>query len=40
MVTMTIALDAGADQAAAKAAIRKRLDEQHGIGHVTIELDI
>jgi len=40
MVTMTIALGEGADLAATKAAIRGRLKERHGIGHVTIEQEI
>ncbi len=40
MVTMTIALDEGTDPAAAKAAIRQRLQQSYGIGHVTIELDV
>ncbi len=40
MVTMTIALEDGSDPATVKAAIRERLEERHGIGHVTIELDM
>ena len=40
MVTMTIALKAGTDAAAAKAAIRDWLQEHHGIAHVTIELEM
>ncbi len=39
MVTMVVDLDAGGDPATAKAAIRERLKEQHGIGHVTIEVE-
>ncbi len=39
MVTMVIELEAGSDMAQAKAAIRGRLQERHGIGHVTIEVE-
>ncbi|PVA09907.1 cation transporter [Pelagivirga sediminicola] len=39
MVTMVIELEAGSDARAAKQAIRARLDERHGIGHVTIEVE-
>jgi cobalt-zinc-cadmium efflux system protein len=39
MVTMVVDLDTGGDPAAAKAAIRARLKERHGIGHVTIEVE-
>jgi cobalt-zinc-cadmium efflux system protein len=39
IVTMSIALDGGADAAVTKAAIRTLLQGRHGIGHVTIELD-
>lgn len=39
MVTMVIALEEGGDMATAKAAIRDRLKERHGIGHVTIEVE-
>lgn len=39
MVTMTATLKPGADAPAAKAAIRDRLQERHGIGHVTIEVE-
>lgn len=39
MVTMVVELDAGNDAAAVKAAIRDRLQERHGIGHVTIEIE-
>ncbi len=40
MVTMTISLEDGAAPAAVKAAIRQLLEDRHGIGHVTIELDL
>ncbi len=39
MVTMVVELDAGSDMATIKAAIRARLQERHGIGHVTIEVE-
>ncbi|MFX0542507.1 cation diffusion facilitator family transporter [Roseovarius sp. S4756] len=39
MVTMRISLEAGTDAATAKSAIRERLQEHHGIGHVTIEVE-
>ncbi len=39
MVTMVIELNAGSDMAQAKAAIRDLLQERHGIGHVTIEVE-
>ena len=39
MVTMTATLEPGADAAAVKAAIRDLLEDRHGIGHVTIEIE-
>ncbi|WP_113912058.1 cation diffusion facilitator family transporter [Roseovarius dicentrarchi] len=39
MVTMVASLEAGTDMASVKAAIRSHLEQQHGIGHVTIEVE-
>ncbi|MFX0546938.1 cation diffusion facilitator family transporter [Roseovarius sp. S1116L3] len=39
MVTMKISLGAGTESAAVKSAIRERLQEHYGIGHVTIEVE-
>jgi hypothetical protein len=39
MITLQARLGAGADPAAARAAIRERLDTAHGIGHATIEIE-
>ena len=40
MVTMMVSLEDGADPAGVKAAIRKLLQDRHGIGHATIELNL
>jgi cobalt-zinc-cadmium efflux system protein len=39
MITLQARLGAGADPAAARRAIRDRLDSRHGIGHATIEIE-
>ena len=39
MITLQARLGAGADPAAARRAIRDRLDKGHGIGHATIEIE-
>ncbi len=39
MITLQARLGAGADAAAARRAIRDRLDSRHGIGHATIEIE-
>ena len=39
MITLQARLDPGADPAAARRAIRERLESRHGIGHATIEVD-
>jgi cobalt-zinc-cadmium efflux system protein len=39
MITLQARLGTGADPAAARRAIRERLDSEHGIGHATIEIE-
>jgi cobalt-zinc-cadmium efflux system protein len=39
MITLQARLGAGADPAAARRAIRERLDSRHGIRHATIEIE-
>ena len=39
MLTMMIKLQPGCDPATIKAAMRERLDQRHGIAHVTIEVE-
>ena len=39
MITLQARLSAGADPAAARRAMRERLESEHGIGHATIETE-